>query len=159
MNPTIRFFSEEVDFVLKGRIKRGKWIADVIRTESKRPGSINIIFCSDIYLSELNKAYLDHTTLTDIITFPFTEESDKISGDIFISIERIRENAARFLQSAEDELNRVMVHGVLHLLGYKDKSKNDKSLMTAKEDYYLLKLKLNVSRGTCQIIRNTILLL
>lgn len=101
------------------------------------PWYINIIFCSDEYLLDLNRNFLKHDTLTDIITFPFMENDDNISGDIYISIPRVKENAENFGQDFEAELQRVMVHGILHLLGYKDKSKIAKAEMTAKEDLYL----------------------
>ena len=140
MNSSIRFFSEEVPFILKNKIKIRNWLANVIREENKIVLNINYIFCSDNYLLELNKKYLHHDSLTDIITFPELIYTGKVSGDIYISVERIKENAGQYLQSFDKELQRVMVHGVLHLLGYKDKSRKNKLLMTLKEDYYLNKL-------------------
>ena len=101
------------------------------------PWYINFIFCTDEYLGELNKIWLHHSTLTDIITFPFSEQEDTISGDIYISIERVQENARTFGDPAEKELKRVMIHGVLHLIGYKDKSPGEKKKMRQKENYYL----------------------
>ena len=139
MNPRIRFFTEEVDYIFKGKIKTRQWLKNVITEEMKITGTINIVFCNDSSLFNLNKTYLKHTTLTDIITFPFPDSRNRISGDIFISIERVRENATEFKQQFINELNRVMVHGILHLLGYQDKNKNEKLLMIAKEDYYLKK--------------------
>ena len=140
MNSSIRFFSEEVRFILKNKIKIRNWLANVIREENKIVLNINYIFCSDNYLLELNKKYLHHDSLTDIITFPELIHAGIVSGDIYISVERIKENAGQYLQSFDKELQRVMVHGVLHLLGYKDKSRKNKLLMTLKEDYYLNKL-------------------
>jgi rRNA maturation RNase YbeY len=139
VNPNIRFFSEDIDFALKNRVKVRLWLTGVIKKESKLPGAINIIFCNDTYLLHLNNSYLGHNTLTDIITFPFPDKTDKISGDIYISLERVGENSIKFNQLFDDELLRVMVHGVLHLLGYKDKSKKDKTAMRSKEDFYLNK--------------------
>jgi rRNA maturation RNase YbeY len=139
VNSRIQFYSAEVDFKLTNRITARNWLVKVIEEENKGPLNISYIFCSDDYLLELNKAYLHHSTLTDILTFPDVTSGGKKSGDIFISIDRIKENAQKYLQPFEKELNRVMVHGVLHLLGYEDKLKKDKHLMTLKEDYYLSK--------------------
>ena len=139
MNSRIQFYSAEVDFKLTNRIKARNWLVKVIEEENKGPLNISYIFCSDDYLLGLNKAYLHHSTLTDILTFPDVTSTGKKSGDIFISIDRIKENSQKYLQPFEKELNRVMVHGVLHLLGYEDKLKTDKHLMTLKEDYYLSK--------------------
>jgi rRNA maturation RNase YbeY len=133
----IQFFSEDIRFTLKNRSVLRKWLNSVIRKENKKPWYINFIFCSDNYLLELNKTYLNHSTLTDIITFPYNDDPKTISGDIFISIERVRENAKEFNQEFDLELKRVMVHGVLHLIGYSDKGKKNKEAMTAKEDHYL----------------------
>ena len=138
MSRKIFFFNEQVNFVLKNKGKIRWWISEVIRAEGEKRGIINFIFCNDIYLSGLNETYLKHTTLTDIITFPFTESGRNIAGDIYISIERVRENAILFNQLFEDEINRVIIHGILHLLGYKDKTKKEKLLMRTKEDYYLM---------------------
>jgi rRNA maturation RNase YbeY len=103
--------------------------------------SLSFIFCSDDYLHQINVEYLHHDTLTDVITFEYTAaNSDAIEGDIFISIDRIKENAAEFQVPFEVELHRIMVHGTLHLLGYSDKSPNDKALMTEKENFYLQQL-------------------
>jgi len=139
VNSSIRFFSEEVRFILKNKIKIRNWLANVIREENKIVLNINYIFCSDNYLLGLNKKYLHHNSLTDIITFPELIYTGKVSGDIYISVERIRENSAKYFQSFDKELQRVMVHGVLHLLGFKDKTRKDKIFMTMKEDYFLNK--------------------
>lgn len=140
MNSRILFFSESINFILKNKIRARNWITNVIEEENKELLNINFIFCRDEYLLELNKKYLNHSTLTDILTFPDYQVEEKISGDIYISIERVRENAEKFAQPFEKELHRVMVHGVLHLLGYKDKSRTDKETMKMKEDYYLDKI-------------------
>jgi probable rRNA maturation factor len=139
VNSNIRFFSEEINFTFKKKIKTRNWLSNVIREENNSPQNINYIFCSDEYLLELNKKYLHHNTFTDILTFPDLSNSKKISGDIYISIERTKENAEKYQQTFDKELARIMVHGILHLLGYKDKAPEDKELMTLKEDYYLTK--------------------
>jgi rRNA maturation RNase YbeY len=137
----IQFFSEGISFTLKNKTGIRKWLIQVISEEQKRPWYINFIFCKDEYLLELNKTYLKHQTLTDILTFPYEQDTEEISGDIFISIDRVIENAAEFNQEFGQELKRVIVHGVLHLIGYSDEGKNKKS-MTEREDYYLGKFPL-----------------
>jgi len=112
------------------------WIVKAILNENLKEGEVNYIFCDDNYLSELNIKYLKHNTLTDIISFDYTI-GKIISGDIFISIERVKENAEMFNTKYVDELHRVMIHGVLHYCGYKDKTDEEKTQMRAKEDYYL----------------------
>jgi rRNA maturation RNase YbeY len=140
VNSDIRFFSEEINFKFKSKGKTRNWLVNVLKEEKNSPQNINYIFCSDNHLAELNKKYLHHNTYTDIITFPDLSNPKKISGDLFISIERIKENAEKYHQSFDKELARVMVHGLLHLLGYKDKTPHDKELMTMKENYYLDKI-------------------
>lgn len=136
----ISFFSEDVDFTLKDKAKVRNWIGTTIKTEGyKRIGELNFIFCSDAYLLDINKQYLNHDTYTDIVTFDSSEEEDLIAGDIFISVERTKENAKKFEVSDKDELHRVIIHGVLHLCGFLDKKKEDKELMTSKENEYLAK--------------------
>lgn len=131
----IQFFSEDIDFTLKNKQKVREWIGAIIKQEGfKRIGELSFVFCSDKYLLEINKQYLDHDTYTDIVTFDSSEEEDTIAGDIFISVERTRENASKFGVSETDELHRVIIHGVLHLCGYHDKKKEDKALMTEKEN-------------------------
>ena len=115
-----------------------QWLKAVAAEEGKKIGELNYVFCSDEYLLKINQDYLQHDTLTDIVTFDNSESPNLIEGDIFISHERVLENGAK-LNTADSELQRVMVHGLLHLCGYKDKAKADKSLMTTKEDYYLAK--------------------
>ena len=135
-NISIYFHSENTSFVLKQKTSIKLWLLNVLKKENKQPGEINYIFCDDEHLLHINQTYLKHNTLTDIITFDYSE-SNILSGDIFISIERVKENAKKFQVSFEDELRRVMVHGILHLAGYKDKTKQAKSQMTRKEDCYL----------------------
>ena len=134
----IHFFWEDISSNLKQKIRLRNWITNTIKEENKRLGELTFIFCSDTYLLSINQEYLNHNTYTDIITFNNSED-ERITGDIFISLERVHENALRFKVSEEDELHRVMIHGTLHLLGYTDKGKDAKALMTNKENYYLLK--------------------
>lgn len=134
----VRFFSEEIKFKLPHPRKTSHWIAETIVKEKSEPGDLNFIFCSDSYLHSLNQEYLHHDTFTDIVTFDQREHEDQpLSGDIYISIDRIRENASKFGEAMEKELHRVIIHGVLHLLGYKDKKPADKALMRKKEEAYL----------------------
>lgn len=134
----ISFFTEDIEFLLKDKAKVRSWIADTCKAEGfVRIAELNFIFCSDTYLLDINKQYLDHDTYTDIVTFDSSEDEDVIAGDIFISVDRTRENAAKFAVSERDELHRVIIHGVLHLCGYFDKKKEDKELMTSKENEYL----------------------
>lgn len=133
----IHFFREEIDFVLREKTAIRNWIKETISKESHALKEINFIFCSDEYLLQINREYLNHDTLTDIITFDNSEIPGKIIGDIFISVERIRENARKFEVAERDELHRVMIHGLLHLLGYADKDKKAKAQMTEKENQYL----------------------
>ncbi|GEM66529.1 endoribonuclease YbeY [Sphingobacterium mizutaii NBRC 14946 = DSM 11724] len=136
----IQFFSEDIDFTLKEKQKVRQWIGATIKAEGfKRVGELSFVLCSDAYLLEINKQYLDHDTFTDIVTFDSSEDEGVIAGDIFISVERTMENAKKFNVSERDELHRVIIHGILHLCGYYDKKKEDKTLMTEKEDYYLAK--------------------
>ena len=115
-----------------------KWLNQVISNEDKEEGDITYIFCDDDYLLEKNIRFLNHNTLTDVITFDYCE-GNSVSGDIFISIERVKENSEVFKVDFLTELNRVMVHGLLHLLGYKDKTERESNLMRKKENYYLAK--------------------
>jgi rRNA maturation RNase YbeY len=132
----IAFLSEDITFELKEKLKHKAWLKDAAKAEGFKIGELNYIFCSDAYLLDINQKYLGHNTLTDIVTFDNSEDPKMIEGDIFISIERIRENALKF-DTAESELKRVMVHGLLHLAGYKDKGKAHKELMTIKENEHL----------------------
>lgn len=140
--PKINFFTEEVTYTLKHKTIIKKWIEATIVEEGYRLEELNFILCSDEYLLRINQDFLQHDDYTDVITFDNSEELKTIVGDIFISIERIKENAANFKSATLNELCRVIIHGTLHLLGYKDKTKKPKTLMTEKEDFYLAKLSL-----------------
>jgi probable rRNA maturation factor len=153
----IHFFEEDITYPLKKKSILKSWIKLCIEEEGFTTGELNYILCSDDYLLEMNKQYLDHDTYTDIITFDTSSGEQrakskeqrlptlnsqlptKISGDIFISIDRVKENAKKFEVTEFDELRRVLIHGALHLMGYKDKSKKDVELMRNKENYYLKK--------------------
>jgi len=126
-------FNYENEFELQNEDQIATWISAVILSENKKEGDINYIFCDDEYLLNLNEQYLDHDTLTDIISFDYSV-GNELHGDIFISIERVRENAQDFNVTFEEELKRVLVHGVLHYCGYKDKSGEDEKIMRSKED-------------------------
>ena len=137
----INFYSEDIEFSLLNSSKISDWISQTIIDEGKQLQQVNFIFCSDQYLHKINLEYLAHDTLTDVITFPYSE-GKIIHGDIFISIDRIEENAKSFGVAFQHELCRVMIHGVLHLIGYLDKSPDEKKLMTTKENLYLKNLQL-----------------
>jgi probable rRNA maturation factor len=126
-------FNYETEFTLENEIVISNWISDVIISEDKKLGDINYIFCDDEYLLQINQEHLQHDYYTDIISFDYTI-GNEISGDMFISIERVKDNAVDFNVSFEDELRRVMVHGVLHYCGYNDKTESDELLMRSKED-------------------------
>ena len=132
----IRYFNEDIKFVLKQKLLNNRWLKTVAGSEMRRIGDINIIFCSDNYILDVNMKYLEHDYFTDIITFDYCEK-DILSGDLFISIDSVRENASFYGTDFEDELNRVMVHGILHLIGYDDHSESGIAQMRAKENYYL----------------------
>lgn len=134
--PEIYFFTENTKFVLKNKKRLKLWIGNTFIAENKPNYSANVIFCNDEFLYALNLKYLKHNTYTDIITFDYSD-SENIIGDIYISVERVKENAKKYQISFIEELSRVIIHGVLHLCGYKDKEKTAKKLMTEKEDYYL----------------------
>jgi rRNA maturation RNase YbeY len=135
----INFFNEDISFKLKQKGLVRNWIRNTIISENHRLKLLNFIFCSDAYLLNINKQYLNHDTYTDIITFDNSDVELEIAGDIFISVERVRENAKELGLNDTDELHRVIIHGTLHLLGYSDKSKSLKAQMTDKEDLYLSK--------------------
>ncbi|GAA4802862.1 rRNA maturation RNase YbeY [Olivibacter ginsenosidimutans] len=134
---TINFYTEEITYRLANKVALRKWIKNTILAEGFKAGAINFILCSDEYLHRINVTYLQHDTYTDIITFDTSEDEYYIEGDLFISVERTTENAKKFTVSADDELHRVMIHGILHLCGYLDKKPADKTLMTSKENEYL----------------------
>ncbi len=125
-------FNYETDFQLENELEYEQWIDAVIESEGKEPGEINYIFCDDEYLHNINMQYLNHDTLTDIISFDYCI-GDLISGDIFISVERVQDNAKDYEVSFNEELLRVLAHGVLHYCGYKDKTENEALLMRSKE--------------------------
>lgn len=134
----ILFFKEDVKFSLKEKNKHKRWLKVVAENEGFKIMDLNYIFCSDEYLYQINLDYLNHNTYTDILTFDNSEEENVIEGDIFISIERIIENAEKLNNEIEKEILRVMSHGLLHLMGYKDKNKEDKKLMSEMEDKSIL---------------------
>lgn len=136
-NGLILFHNEGIRYLLRDKKKIRDWIQKTILSEKKELGHINYIFADDEYLHDLNVRFLKHYTLTDIITFDNSEDDSEISGDIFISIERVKENSKIFNTSFIKELHRVLIHGVLHLIGYADKSKEQAIIMRQKEDYYL----------------------
>ena len=142
----VHFFSEAVEFKISHPQKVSRWIKNVIRSEGFVLGELNIIFCGDEHLRGINIEYLSHDTYTDIITFDNSDEAGSVEGDIFISIDRVRENSTALFTSFEDELHRVIVHGVLHLMGYKDKTRKEKVEMRQKEEA-CLSLR-DVPRGT-----------
>lgn len=130
----VNFFNQDITFKLPKQGKTRQWIKEVLSREKKQLAHLNYIFCSDEYLLSINKQYLKHNALTDIITFDNSEHGGPIEGDIFISIERVRANAKELKTGFDEELHRVLIHGVLHLSGYSDKSASDKSRMRKKED-------------------------
>ena len=132
--PSVNFFCEDIDFHLSNSHEDTTWIHRVIKEEKHSLQTLNFIFCSDRYLHRLNLEFLHHDTYTDIITFDQSEAKSEIDGEIYISIERVKENAIHHGQPFEKELHRVMIHGVLHLLGYGDKSAGEKKKMREKED-------------------------
>jgi len=135
--PSIHFFEEDISYKIKNKKSVRQWITETVLAEGYKLKELNYIFCSDSYLLQINQQYLNHDTFTDIITFDNSSEEGVITGDIFISIDRIRENAAQFQVPETDELHRVIIHGALHLLGYGDKTAAKKKKMTLKEDFYL----------------------
>lgn len=131
------FFSEDKLFVLKEKGKLREWFSTILETEHKKAGLINFIFCNDNYLLKLNRKFLNKNTYTDILAFQNNETNEPISGDIFISIQRVNENSTIFNTTFSEELKRVMAHGILHLSGYIDNTKTEKDVMREKEDFYL----------------------
>ena len=127
--------SNVIDNINENKYK--SWLKMVISSEGRKTGDIQYVFCDDNYLNNINKSFLNHDTFTDIITFSTTDNDDIISGEIYISLNRVTENSKINLVSINEELNRVMVHGILHLIGYNDLSDSEKMLMRSKEDYYL----------------------
>ncbi len=132
----IRYFTEDIDFAFKGKSVHSAWLKAVSEEEGRRLGQISVIFCSDPYLLEINRKYLGHDYYTDIITFDYSE-GDTISGDLFISVDTVRSNAEYYSADFKDELDRVIVHGVLHLIGYDDHTDEQTAEMRARENHYL----------------------
>lgn len=134
----ISFQNQSIEFKLSEKIKIKSWIKTIIASEKKEMGNLNFVFTSDEEILKTNVQYLKHNTYTDIITFDYCE-GKKINGDIIISVERVKENADKFKTDFETEIKRVIIHGVLHLCGYKDKSEKDSKLMRSKENAALKK--------------------
>lgn len=132
----VSYFQEDIRFELKGKTLNNRWLKMVAESEVKKLGPLSIIFCSDNYILDINIKYLQHDYFTDIITFDYCE-GNLVSGDLFISIDSVRENALHYNVKFEDELDRVMVHGLLHLIGYDDHTPEETALMRQKEDYYI----------------------
>ncbi len=135
-NKMVSYFTEDIRFPFKEKRLTSRWLKFVAESESKRLGDISVIFCSDPYILDVNLKYLQHDYYTDIITFDYCE-GNRLSGDLFISVDSVRENASFYGTEFADELNRVIVHGVLHLIGYDDHTEEDIAVMRAKENYYL----------------------
>jgi len=133
----IYFFLEEVSYRLRDKHKIRTWIIKTAENEEYTITFLNYILTNDNILVQLNQEYLKHFTLTDIITFDLSEKKGEISGDVFISVDRARENAKKFKVSLSNEIHRLMIHGVLHLMGYKDKTQEERELMRGKEEFYL----------------------
>ena len=134
MDHPIEFHSEDIEFSLSNPEQVADWIASVIEQHDFELAGLTYIFCSDDYLHQINVEYLDHDTLTDIITFDNADEEGTVEGDIFVSIDRVHDNAQTLGIPFEDELHRVLIHGVLHLLGFKDKTDEQEALMRKQED-------------------------
>jgi len=132
----VEYHSEDTSFVFKGKARNNKWLRLVAESEIRRLGQINIIFCSDNYILDINQRFLGHDYFTDIITFDYCE-GEVLSGDLFISVDSVAENAVEYGAEFPEELSRVMVHGILHLIGYDDHTKSDQKVMREKENYYL----------------------
>lgn len=133
----IFFHSEEIDFQIENEEKTSQWIDSIVSNHSKITGDITYIFCTDEYLLKVNKEHLNHDYYTDIITFDYTNNG-VISGDLFISIDRVKDNSKELNQTFKNELNRVMIHGVLHLLGFGDKTEDEAKIMRSKEEESIL---------------------
>lgn len=132
----ISYYFQDTDFKFRDRRKTNAWLKLAAESEIRRIGNISIIFCSDNYVLDINQKYLQHDYFTDIITFDYCE-GDRLSGDLFISVDSVRENSVEFGTEFKDELNRVIIHGLLHLVGYDDHTEKDIKLMRSKENYYL----------------------
>ncbi|MPL75178.1 Endoribonuclease YbeY [bioreactor metagenome] len=133
MTGMINFYCEDINYRLRGIRHIRAWMLKCISQQNRTAGEVSIIFCSDEFLYNMNVEYLHHDTLTDVITFDYSA-GDTISGDVFISIPRVKENAALYGKTFSEELNRVMIHGILHLCGYKDETRKEATLMRSKEE-------------------------
>lgn len=139
----VSYFTQDTGFKFTGKLVNNRWLKIMAESESRKLGNINIIFCSDPYILDINKKYLKHNYYTDIITFDYCE-GQVLSGDLFISVDTVRTNADFYKTDFSEELNRVIIHGVLHLAGYDDQTDEQKAQMRSKEDYYLKIRKLAV---------------
>ena len=139
----VHFFSEDIDFKLPQKLRRKRWLKQLAAEAGFRIKELNYVFCSDEYLYQMNVDYLNHDTYTDIITFDNSEKAKELEGDIFISVDRVRENTKSVEVEEELELTRVLAHGLLHLMGYKDKAKEEASLMRSKEEEAIELYRLN----------------
>ncbi len=139
----VSYFTQDTGFKFTGKLVNNRWLKIMAESESRKLGNINIIFCSDPYILDINKKYLKHNYYTDIITFDYCE-GQVLSGDLFISVDTVRANADFYKTDFSEELNRVIIHGVLHLAGYDDQTDEQKAQMRSKEDYYLKIRKLAV---------------
>ena len=137
----VAFYFEDTDFKLRHKTRIKEWLRLVAESEVFTLGNISVIFCSDNYILDINQKYLQHDYFTDIITFDYSE-GGRISGDLFISVDSVRENSVEYGTEFEDELHRVIVHGILHLIGYDDHTEDEIKTMRSKEDYYLSLLEL-----------------
>lgn len=137
LDSALSFYQEDISFEFLSEDEIAEWVESTITDEKHKLGEVSVIFCSDEYLLKINREHLDHDYYTDIITFQYTD--DPISGDLFISVDRVRDNADHLKTSFQQELHRVIIHGILHLCGYKDKGESDEKLMRQKEDLYLSK--------------------
>ena len=131
------FFSENKNFKISNKKEIRTLLKEICKKENKKISFINCVFCSDNRLLEINKKYLNNTSLTDVVTFDFTTNKKTIEGDVYISIDRVKENAKKYKQSFKTELLRIIIHGLLHLIGFSDKTKEEKNTMTLKENEYL----------------------
>ena len=133
----INYYSNKEDFQLDDKDIYNNWIKRTIELEGEKTGDIQYIFCDDEYLLDINKRFLNHDYYTDIVTFSMSSNEKVVNGEIYISVDRVKDNAGINKVSFDEELSRVIIHGVLHLLGYDDQTEEEKHLMRKKEDYYL----------------------
>ena len=131
------FFSENKNFKISNKKEIRALLKKICKKENKKISFINCVFCSDNRLLEINKKYLNHVSLTDVVTFDFTLNKKNLEGDIYISVDRVKENATKYKEPFKVELLRIIIHGLLHLIGFSDKTKEDKNIMTLKENEYL----------------------